>query len=77
MITKFSEGDKVIVRSLLRKLPLKQRKAIILRFWHNYSISDVARELRISWKKSYKMITGGLVKLRKECMAQPRFSRAA
>lgn len=72
----FLNGDKIIVRSLLKKLPFKQRKAIILRFWYSQSISDVACALRITWDETDKILTNGLLMLKRECMTQPTFSRS-
>ena len=72
----FLNEDRVIVRSLLKKLSFKQRRAIILRFWYRQSISDVARTLRITWDETDKIITKALSTLKTECMAQPRFSNA-
>ena len=75
MILRFSLEDEVIVRSLLKQLPKKQRKAIILRFWEGYLIEEVATKLKISWREADKLITTGLLKIKKECMAHPRSSK--
>ena len=75
-MSKFSNEDQIIVRSLLRKLPQRQQKAIILIFWDNYSVSEVARKLKVSWEEADKTILRGLMKLRNECMDHPRFSRS-
>ncbi len=72
----FTSEDQVIARSLLKRLPPRQRKAIVLRFWHNYSIFEVAKALRISWGEADQVIKHGLVKMKKDCMKNPRFSRA-
>ena len=76
MTSEFSIEDQAIARSLLRKLPPKQRKVMVLRFWHNYSIFEIAKALRITWGEADKIIKEVLLNLKKECMKQPRFSRA-
>lgn len=76
MAAKFSVEDQIIARSLSRKLRPRQRKAIILRFWHEYTIFEVAKSLRVSWEEADKTIKVALAKLKQECMAQPHFSRA-
>lgn len=76
MTSEFSTEDQIIARSLLRRLPPKQRKAVILRFWHNYSIFEIAKALRVTWGEADKIIKDALLNLKKDCMKQPRFSRA-
>jgi DNA-directed RNA polymerase specialized sigma24 family protein len=75
MCTEFTLDDKVIARSLLRDLPPKQRKALVLRFWHNYTLFEVAKALRITWSEADKIVKGALVQMKDECLSQPRFSR--
>ena len=76
MFSKFTEEDQVTARSLLKKLPPKQKKAIVLRFWHNYSVFEIARSLRVTWGEADSLIKDALLKMKKDCMKQPRFSRA-
>ena len=71
----FSLEDRVIVRSLIKGLPEKQKKAIILHFWKNQSISKVAKKMDINWEEAEKIITKGLLKIKKQCMEHPRCSR--
>lgn len=75
MPAKFSVEDQIIARSLSRKLRPRQKKAIVLRFWHDYSIFEVAKSLRVSWEEADKTIKDALAKLKQECMEQPHFSR--
>lgn len=75
MSAKFSVEDQIIARSLSRKLRPRQRKAIILRFWHDYTIFEVAKSLRVSWEKADEIIKEALVKLKHECVEQPHFSK--
>ena len=76
MLTEFSTEDQLIARSLLKKLPPRQKKALVLRFWYNYSIFEVAKSLRLSWGEADSLIKDALMSLKKDCMKQPRFSRA-
>ena len=76
MLTEFSTEDQLIARSLLKKLPPRQKKALVLRFWYNYSIFEVAKSLRLSWGETDSLIKDALMSLKKDCMRQPRFSRA-
>jgi DNA-directed RNA polymerase specialized sigma24 family protein len=76
MFSEFTQEDQVIARSLLKRLPPKQKKAIVLRFWHNYSIFEIAKSLRLTWGETDSLIKDALLKMKKDCMKQPRFSRA-
>ena len=73
---KFSNVDQAIIRSSLRKLPCKYRKAIILRFWYEYSIFEVAKFLRINWIEADFIIEEALIELKISCLSQPSFSIA-
>ena len=68
-VTKFSSGNQMIIRSLLRKLPKQQKKAIILRFWEDQSIDEIAGTLKISWDDANELIENGLLLLKKEFIA--------
>lgn len=75
MVANFSVEDQIIARSLSRKLKPRQRQVVMLRFWHDCSIFEIARLLGISWDKADTVIKDALAKLKQECMAQPHFSR--
>ena len=75
MAAKFSVEDQIIARSLSRKLLPKQRQAVMLRFWHDCSIFEIARSLGVTWDEADRMIKDALSKLKQGCMAQPHFSR--
>lgn len=72
----YSNLDKKIVVALLRKLPLRQRVALTLRFWHNFEILEVAREINLTWDETDQLIDEGLRRLKSNCLEQPLFSRA-
>ncbi|MDE3270100.1 MAG: sigma factor-like helix-turn-helix DNA-binding protein [Pseudomonadota bacterium] len=77
MTVKFSVEDQIIARSLSRKLKPRQRKAIVLRFWHSYSIFEVAKTLGMTWEQADRTIKDALAKLKHECAEQPHFSGVA
>ena len=76
MAAKFSVEDQIIARSLSRKLKPKQRQAVMLRFWHDCSIFEIAKYLGVTWDEADRLIKAALDKLKQQCMAQPHFSRA-
>ena len=75
MVAKFSVEDRVIARSLSRKLKPKQRQAVLMRFWHDCSIFEIAKSLGVTWDEADRMIKDALARLKQGCMAQPHFSR--
>ena len=60
---------------MVQKLPLNQKKALIMRFWCNYSISDVSKKMRLNWEEADQLIENGLKALRKEFFEQFQFSK--
>lgn len=52
------------LHQLLWELNPKQRRVIQLRFWENYTIAEIARELRTSWDETDKLIERILWELR-------------
>ena len=75
MAAKFSVEDQIIARSLSRKLRSRQRQAVVLRFWHDCSIFEIAKSLGVTWDEADRAIKDALAKLKQECVAQPHFSR--
>lgn len=73
---KVTGQDKVIARSMVKKLPFEQRKAVTLRFWHNKSIFEIAKALRMTWGEADNLLKEALIQLKDNCLMQPRFSRA-
>ena len=76
MVAKFSVEDQIIARSLSRKLRPKQRQAVMLRFWHDCSIFEIAKFLGVTWDEADKIISDALARLKEQCLAHSRFSRA-
>lgn len=71
----FSVEDQIIARSLSRKLKPKQRQAVMLRFWHDCSIFEIAKSLGVSWDEADKIIRDALARLKEQCLAHPHFSK--
>ena len=46
-----------------------------MKFWHNHSVSEIARHMRIDWSEANRLLTKGQLKLRAECVRQPRFAK--
>ena len=65
---KVTSQDKVIARSMVKKLPFKQRKAVTLRFWHNKSIFEIAKALRMTWGEADNLLKDALLQLKDNCI---------
>jgi DNA-directed RNA polymerase specialized sigma24 family protein len=72
----FSELDKKIAVAMVRKLPQKERRAIILRFWDELRVDEIATRMRMSWQETNLLIESGLTKLKGQCVESPCFSKA-
>ncbi len=77
MKTRFLIEDDMIVRSLVKQLPRQQRKAILLRFWKDYSLPEIAMNLNITTKKASKLLKKGLLKIKFGCIEHPNFLKSA
>lgn len=73
---KFSGRDKEILRVGLSVLPFWERHILVLRFWENYSIKEIAKALEMEWDEVDKSIEESQQKLKKFCLSFPEFSRA-
>ena len=71
----FTELDKKIAVAMLRKLPVKQKKALVMRFWLGFQVEEVASRLRMTWAEADQLISNGLDQLRSMCMVQPKFRK--
>lgn len=71
---KFTAVDIKILRSALSKLPLCERHMIILRFWENYSIEEIAEEFGMDWNSVDSIIERTLKHLKRICLNDPKFS---
>ncbi len=74
MKDKFLIADDLIVRSLVKKLPYQQRKAIFLRFWKNCSLAEISISLGVTPRKASKILRRGSLKIKFGCLGHPIFS---
>jgi DNA-directed RNA polymerase specialized sigma24 family protein len=73
----FLQSDYLVVRRAMDELPLLEKLAVEMRFFHNFSISEIARLLRVGWTEAEELIESALAVLREHCLSDPRFSRSA
>ena len=57
---------KVILRKLVSQLPENEKSAVILKFWDNKNIEDIATELRVRKTTAQKFLDSALKKIRSE-----------
>lgn len=71
----FKTTDYLAVRRAMDELPLIEKLVIEMRFFHNFSISEIARHLRIEWAEADELIESVLPVLRRICLGDSSFSR--
>jgi hypothetical protein len=71
----FNEVDYLVVRRAMDDLPLLEKLAVELRFFHNFSIEEISRFLRIGWDEASSMLDESLLILKSKCLSDPEFSR--
>ena len=69
----FKTHDQIIATSMVRKLTDTQRQIIVMRYWQNKTIDDIAQKLGLSWAKTNMIINLALDNLKKLCTDQPTF----
>ena len=72
----FQSNDYRTIRRAMDELPLIEKLVIEMRFFHNFSISEIARYLRIGWDEADCLIQSVLPILRGSCLAEHGFSRS-
>lgn len=71
----FNEVDYLVVRRAMDDLPLLEKLAVELRFFHNFSIEEISRFLRIGWDEASSILDESLLILKLKCLSDPEFSR--
>ena len=56
MKRRFNERDKELLRKAMEMIGDNQATALILRYWKNYYIEEVAQEMKLSWAQANKLI---------------------
>lgn len=74
--TKFTMSDYVVVRQLLMKLTVTERKVITLKFWNGSAIDEIAKAIGATISEVEDILERTLEKLKAQCMNQPDFSRS-
>ncbi len=72
----FTKNDYLVVRRAMDELPLIEKLAVEMRFFHNFSIEEISRLLRIGWDEAEAILDSALPILRKHCLSDPDFSRS-
>jgi DNA-directed RNA polymerase specialized sigma24 family protein len=71
----FTQTDYLIVRRAMDELPLTEKLAVEMRFFHNCSIKEIALLLGLAWDEAEALIESALAILKKRCMDSFAFSR--
>lgn len=72
----FTAIDHLIVKMAVKRLPTLLSNIMALRFWHNYSVIEIADEIGIPTKVVEDGIAHAFRLLRQECLMSPAFSRS-
>ncbi len=71
----FTKIDYLVVRRALEELPLIEKLVVEMRFFHNFSIEEISRLLRMGWDETATLLESALPMLRRQCQSDPEFSR--
>jgi DNA-directed RNA polymerase specialized sigma24 family protein len=71
---RFTKADYLVVRRALDELSLIEKLAVEMRFFHNFSIEEISRLLRIGWDEAESLVESALPILRRYCLSDPDFS---
>ena len=69
----FTNEDKFVVLAAVQRLDQKSRLVIFLRFWDDYSIEEIAYELRLTWDDAQKLLNNSLLQLRRMIIFESSF----
>ena len=64
----------MILNKLIKKLPLRHKTVIRLRFWDNQTIEEIAKAMRLTWNEANQLIEEAKILLRNMCLNDPAFS---
>ena len=71
----FSSKDHGILREAVGGLEETERAVVIMRFWENRTLDEIAEVLGITWREVEKFLSRALEKLKASCLLAPGFSR--
>ncbi|MCT4642779.1 MAG: sigma-70 region 4 domain-containing protein [Bacteriovoracaceae bacterium] len=69
----FNDEDKRMLLLALARIETRRRKSIVLRFWHNYSIAEIAKELKVSWDRADHLVEDTILMLRRILISEMDF----
>lgn len=69
----FSKEEQKVVREAVLRLPIDEKLIVLLRFWENNSIQDIAETLEMPWDEVERSLKKSLKKLKELCTADPNF----
>ncbi len=62
----YTNFEKAQLHECLKELNEKQQQALHLRFWENFSIEEIAKEMRVSWYFANELIENGISSLKEK-----------
>jgi len=71
----FTGKDHSIVREAVGKLDKTEHTIVLMRFWEQNTISEIAEILDLSWTEVESRLTQALEKLKAFCLSKADFSR--
>ena len=69
----FCESDKELLRLAMEMIQGDQADALILRYWKNYEISEIAQQMKISWGDANRLINTAQREIKKILLDSPEF----
>ena len=73
----FTKTDHEIIRKAVSCLPMEQKKVVILKFWENLEIPEIAEELGLRINQVKNLLALSFRNLKEACLSDPSFSRFA
>ncbi len=74
-VSKYDQTQIDAIYQYMTELTTKEFKAVILRFWGQFSINDIAKDLGVSWDMADQTLTRALEKLRSCYLRDADFQR--
>lgn len=72
----FTEKDHAIVRAALANLKGPEHQIVLMRFWEQNTLSEIAEILDLSVQEVEKHLASAFQTLKRVCLKNPEFSRA-
>ncbi len=72
----FTKGDHDFIRKAVIGLPKNEGSVVLLRFWNENSIEEIAGILNLNLKQVELLLHKAILRLKTQCLHHPEFSRA-